>query len=161
MLEIDWTIVLVIINFIILVILMGAFLYGPLLKFLDDRSISIQNDIDSAENSKIESEKILEEVKGHLRQAKLDGRKIIDDANEKSREDHKKILQEANLAKEEVLKESQIQTEAMVKQAKEELKREVIVIASDIAEKLIKSNIGNIDQEKIVEDYLDKWSWLC
>lgn len=158
MLEIDWTIVLVIINFIILVILMGAFLYGPMLKFLDERSESIKKNIDDAEKSKLSSEKVLEEVKEELRQAKLESRKIIDDANEKSRDEHKKILQEANLAKEDVLKESQVQTLAMVKQAKEELKKEVIIIASDIAEKLIKDNIGNIDQEKIVKDYLSQWS---
>jgi len=158
MLEIDWTIVLVIINFIILVILMGAFLYGPMLKFLDERSESIKKNIDDAEKSKLSSEKVLEEVKEELRQAKLESRKIIDDANEKSRDEHKKILQEANLAKEDVLKESQIQTIAMVKQAKEELKKEVVIIASDIAEKLIKDNIGNIDQEKIVKDYLSQWS---
>ena len=158
MLEIDWTIVLVIINFIILVVLMGAFLYGPLIKFLDDRSASIQSDIDSAEESKLDAEKVLEEVRAELQKAKVEGRKIIDDANEKSREEHKSILQEANAAKEEILAESQVQTSAMVKQAKDELKKEVVVIASEIAEKLIKDNIATIDQEKIVNDYLAKWS---
>ena len=158
MLEIDWTIVLVIINFIILVILMGAFLYGPLMKFLDDRSASIQADIDTAEESKLGAEKVLEEVRAELQKAKAEGRKIIDDANENSREEHKKIIQEANTAKEEILSESQLQTTAMVKQAKDELKKDVIIIASEIAEKLIKDNIATIDQEKIVNDYLAKWS---
>lgn len=158
MLEIDWTIVLVIINFIILVVLMGAFLYGPLIKFLDDRSASIQSDIDSAEESKLEADKVLEEVRAELQKAKVEGRKIIDDANEKSREEHKQILHEANAAKEEILAESQVQTAAMVKQAKDELKKEVVVIASEIAEKLIKDNIATINQEKIVDDYLAKWS---
>ncbi len=158
MLEIDWTIVLVILNFIILVVLMGAFLYGPLMKFLDERSASIKSDLDTAEQNKIDSEKVLDEVRAEFQKAKVEGRKIIEDAEEKSRDEYKKIVLEANTAKEEILAESQVQTAAMVKVAKDELKKEVVVIASEIAEKLIKDNIATIDQEKIVNDYLSKWS---
>ncbi len=157
MMSLNWTMVLTIINFLILMYILYVFLYKPLLEFLDKRAEKIRNDLETAEKSRIEAEELLKKREEQLREARLEAKKIIEDAEVKAREQAKKILEDAENLKSSILKEAEEQKEHIINEAKKELIKEVISLSTFIAEKLIKENLENINQEKIIKEYLEKW----
>ena len=59
MLDINiWNFIWSAVNIVILFILLKIFLFKPINKLMDDRTQSIQNDIDSAEKAKKEAEEL-------------------------------------------------------------------------------------------------------
>ena len=91
-----WNFIWPIINIILLFILLKIFLFKPLKKMMDERTASIQNDIDSAEKAKLEARELAEANRETLAQARKEAQDIIAQAK-----------QEAASVKSELLKSSQ------------------------------------------------------
>ena len=81
-----------IINFLILLYLLNRFLTKPLSQFLTNRSESIKQNIEAAESSRTDAEKILKEQKELLKQAHQESQEIRKKAEESSKKELKKQL---------------------------------------------------------------------
>ena len=58
MVDFDATFFAQIVNFIILLCILGKFAFKPLMNMLDERSNRIANDLDSAEKTRVEAEEL-------------------------------------------------------------------------------------------------------
>ena len=70
------------INFIILLVLLGVFGYKPILKMLDERQAKIKESMELAEEIKLQSARTEEEVKAQLETARKEGQQIIAQATQ-------------------------------------------------------------------------------
>ncbi len=147
-----WTIII----FIILVLILKKFAWGPLLKSLTEREQKIKESIDNAEYMKQESEKMLAEHKLMLAKADEESRRIIAESKEmaeKVRADtlHKTTEEAHNLIQQ---AKSEIQREKI--SALNELKDEVANLAVRAAGKIIDENLNPDKQKQIVEGFINQ-----
>jgi F-type H+-transporting ATPase subunit b len=139
-----WTAVV----FILLVILLKKFAWKPILTAVENRNESIENALKAAEKAKedIESltadnERILNEAKlerdALLKEAREIKDKVIAEAKDKAKTEAEKILVSAK---------EQITNEKMA--AITELKNQVAELSIEIAEKIIKSELEDLNKQK-------------
>ena len=83
-------------TFVILIILLKKFAWGPLKEVMDKRERDINKDIDDAEQAKINAQKLEEENRKTLKETQDEVQKILDDAKIQARKQHEEIIHEAN-----------------------------------------------------------------
>ena len=70
MVSLNFTLIAQVVNFIILLVILAKFAYKPLLKALDDRRAKIIQDMDSAEQTRLDAEALKKEYTAQLSNAK-------------------------------------------------------------------------------------------
>ena len=90
------TTIVTLVTFVILIILLKKFAWGPLKEVMDKRERDINKDIDDAEQAKINAQKLEEENRKTLKETQDEVQKILDDAKIQARKQHEEIIHEAN-----------------------------------------------------------------
>lgn len=155
MLDIDiWNFIWAIVNIAILFVVIRAFLFKPINKIMDERTKSIQNDIDSAQKSREEAEELKTEYTQTLADAKAEAQQIIVKARE-----------EASAAKQEMISSSEEEARQIIdtasktienerKRAMQEAQSYVADLAIAAASKIIGENVDDEKNRRLVDDFL-------
>ncbi|HIB36307.1 F0F1 ATP synthase subunit B [Mesonia sp.] len=142
--------------FVILVLLLAKFAWRPILGLIKERESSINDALDSAEKARLEmknlqasNEKLIKKAREErdemLKEARTIKEKMISEASTEAEEKASKIL--AN-AQETIIAEKQA--------ALAEIKAQVASLSIEIAEKVVKKELDNKeDQMKLVDSMLD------
>ena len=141
--------------FLLFLLLLWKYAWGPILKAVKAREDMIQNALESAEKAREEMKVLQADNEAILRKAREERDKILRDA----RTAYDKMLAEA---KDKSIRES----EALLKKAKElierekdaainEVKREVAHLAIEVASKVVGETLkSDAEQQKLMERYL-------
>tara|TARA_Y100001968_G_C19201650_1_gene640280 strand:- start:143 stop:634 length:492 start_codon:yes stop_codon:yes gene_type:complete len=132
--------------FILLLVLMKKFAWGPILKALNEREQSIQTALDQAEEAQKQISEATSKVAQILEQGKKEKEKLIKETqielSEYKKEQQSKINTQIdaqlNSAKEEIAQQKRA--------AIGELKNTVAELSIDIAEKILKKELENPNQ---------------
>lgn len=95
-----------IINFSLLLILLTALMYKPVLKMLDERATRIRESLDKAEEIRREAERTEQQFEARIKEARQEGQAIIaqatkagermvDEARDKARQEAEAVLERA------------------------------------------------------------------
>ena len=90
MVDINFTIVAQVINFVILLGILAKFAYKPLLKAMEDRRLRIIKDMDTAEHTRLDAEALKKEYGEQLANARKEASGIVDKANKIAQNTHGK-----------------------------------------------------------------------
>ena len=134
--------------FILLVILLKTYAWKPILTAVNNRNESIEKALQAAEKAKVEmenlnadNERILSEARkerdGILKEGREIKDNIIAEAKDKAKVDAEKIL---TTAKEQIINEKM--------KAITELKNQVANLSIEIAEKILKSELQDLNKQK-------------
>ena len=116
MLDIDhWNFIWAAVNFILLFILLKIFLFKPVGKIMDERTRTIQDDLDAAKKSKEEAEALKKEYEDSISEAKEKAQEIIMKAHE-----------DAESEKSAILKKSQEEADQMISDANKTIENEFL-----------------------------------
>lgn len=141
--------------FLLLLILLRRFAWGPIMNAIKAREDMIQNALDSAEKAREEMKVLQADNETILRKAREERDKIIRDA----RMAYDRLLADAR-------EKSQAEADAMVKRTKElierekntainEVKKEVARLAIDVASRVVNESLkSDEEQHKLIERYL-------
>ena len=141
--------------FVLLLLLLRKYAWGPILNAVNDREEGIKNALAAAENAKKEmqnvtadSERLLKEARAEresmLKEAREIKDKIVADAKELSKVEGDKMIKQAQAA-----------IEGEKKAALADIKNQVATLSIDIAEKVIKEQLTSKDKQlKLVADML-------
>ncbi len=95
MLDLHWQLMLVVLAiFFFLIYQLNNRLYGPLIKFVDDREESIARDLKESSALSGDSEELLEKARGNLDSAKNEAARMRHEAIEKIKEESAAALEE-------------------------------------------------------------------
>jgi len=147
-------IVWAIINFLILVAILNKFLYKPVTKMLDERKNEVVNNLNMAERSKQDAEKLKEEYALHLQNAKSEAQEIVVKATKMGEETKNEIVSQARVEAEKVSVKAQEEIRLEKTKALAELRDEVATLAVLAAGKIISRTIDTKDHEKMVKDFV-------
>ncbi|MBO6304971.1 MAG: F0F1 ATP synthase subunit B [Selenomonadaceae bacterium] len=156
MIDINSTLIAQILNFLILVAILRAVAYKPIVKVMQARSKKIQESIDQADMDRRSAENLLAENKAKLAAAGKKADEIIEKAEK-----------EASVLREERIEATKREIEQMKKAAAEEIERdrlkmqenlksEVVALSMAAAGKIIEKNLSEKDNEGIIKSFIDK-----
>ena len=91
-----WTWLFAIINFIILFFVIKKFFWTKITSFMDARSDSIQQQLDSAAANEKEAEALKAEYTQVLNNAKAEAAKILEDSREAAKKEYNRIIEKAH-----------------------------------------------------------------
>jgi F-type H+-transporting ATPase subunit b len=144
-------------NFAILVtVLVIIFKKLDVKSFFRKRTESIADTLNELEIKKKEAEKTYEEYKQKLSQLDKETDRILQEYIEQGEREKARIIANAEKAAAEIRVATDRAIEQEIKSAKEGLQAEIAELSVTAAEALLKEKIGAEDQEKLVDDFMQK-----
>ena len=139
------------ITFAILVWFIKAVLWEPMLKMLDARKKRIADGLAAAESGRREKEMAEQRAKEIIDEAKSQAAEIIGNAQARAGEIVEEGKQDARSEGERLLTAAKAQMTQEVNQAKEGLRKQVIVLALEGAEKILMQEVNAAEHNKALE----------
>ena len=142
--------------FLILMVLLKKFAWGPLMGIMKERENHIAGEIESAEQSRIETKKLLEEQRELLKESRNESATLIENAKKQAEMQREEIIalakQESDRLKESAKQEIEQQKEQAVAAIREQVASLSILVASKVIEK----EITEADQAKFITDIIQE-----
>jgi len=153
-----WDAVWLFINFGILMFFLIKYGREPIMRFLDNHKDEIGNNLKQNEELLAQAEAEYEE--SQTRYAQLDQRitELEEQRNNEARIARERILREAEETSAKILDEARGMAESEMKKAWISAKVELVEMAMEEAEKLIRESISREDEERIIKEYMDRLS---
>jgi F-type H+-transporting ATPase subunit b len=143
-------------NFAVLAIGLFLVLKKPLSQALNGRIQGIKEQLEDLEAKKKEAEAKLVEYDAKMAALDQEAQALLDEYAKQGEAAKARILEEAEAAAEKLKEQASRNIESEFMQAKAELKAEIVEKALAKAEAIIKEKINSDDQEKLVDEYLEK-----
>ncbi|MBE0446502.1 MAG: F0F1 ATP synthase subunit B [Actinobacteria bacterium] len=147
-----WTIL----SFGLLVLLLGKFGFGPLVKMLEARERKIRESIEQAEHARLEAERLLREYEEKLAEAKAEAQRLIAEGKQLGDNLRSEIVQKANEEAKRMIAKAEGQINLDVEQAIKELRAEVADLSISLASRVIEQEIDESAHEQLIEKYLSE-----
>lgn len=141
---------------IILLALLKKFAWGPLMGIMKQREDYITNEIEAAEKSREESNKLLEEQKELLKEARLEAQNMIENSKKHGDNQRQEIIATAREEAERLKELARIEIEQQKEQAVAALREQVATLSVLIASKVIEKELNEEDQQKLINDYIQR-----
>ena len=119
---------------------------------LDKRQKAIEDSIDSAERTRVDAKKLLDEYRERLQEARRQADEIVTRAR-RTAETHE---QDARAAREQLMEQTRRDIEAETRRAIQEIRREVADLTVAATEKVTRKTLTEDDQRRLVEDALSE-----
>ncbi|MEN8136317.1 MAG: ATP synthase F0 subunit B [Thermodesulfobacteriota bacterium] len=143
-------------NFGGLLIILIVALKKPIANGLKGRRQEIIEKFDDLEAQKTEAERIYQEYEAKLSKIDEEVQSIISGAVKQGEAEKVRIIEDANRAAGDIQRQAEMAIQHELTEAKLALRSEIAEQAVQMAEDLIKQNLKEADQSKMVEDYLEK-----
>ncbi len=129
-------------------------LFNPARDFLKKRAQRVKDNIDSAEKAKADAEALRLEYEDKLRNIHMEENEILSAARRKALENEAKIIESARTEAAAIIARADKQAELEIKKAQDDIKKEIITVASMIAGKVVSEKIDTDIQDSLVDDTL-------
>ena len=141
-----WTIV----NFILLLILLRAFAWNPILSAIENREKKIQDSIDNADKAQEEAEKKFQEYKDLLEKGKKESVEIISQAKERAGKIKNEMLEKTDLETKSLLEKAKNEIALEREKAVKEIKARVADISIALASKMISKSVSPEEHRELI-----------
>ena len=137
-----------------LFLLMSNLLFNPARKLLKDRQSRIAKDISDANEDKESAAALKAEYEGKLKDIDKEAEVILSEARQKALKNESKIIDEAKQEAARIIKRAQEEADLEKKHAMDDVKQDMIQIASMMAQKVVAASIDTKIQDSLVEETL-------
>lgn len=137
-----------------LFLVMSKMLFNPVRKMLEERRAKIAGDIDAAENDKKDAAALKADYEAKLRDIDKEAEQILSEARQKAQKNAARIEGEAKEEAARIILRANEEAELSKKRAMDEVKQEMITVASMMAAKVVAANIDAAVQDTLVEETL-------
>jgi len=147
-----WTAV----TFVILLLLLKRFVWGPILDAVDRREQSLKIMSDNAEQSRKEAQELLERYERKLAQARKDVNKIIEEGKSKAGKSTDEIIAKARTEAGDLLERAKVEISRERDTAAAEIREHVVKISLKAAERLIQKTLQERDHRQFIEQAISE-----
>ena len=144
------------ITYIILLALITKFAWKPLMNVMQEREQHIASEIDQAEQSNQEAKRLMNEANDELKNTRQNAQQIIDDANETAKNQQADLIKAAKEEAARIKENARLEIEQERDKAIQALQTQVGSLSVQIASKVIEKELSETEQEKLINDYLEK-----
>ncbi|OSM06204.1 putative ATP synthase F0 subunit beta [Magnetofaba australis IT-1] len=146
----------VIVSFVALLFLLRKYVVPAVNDVLDARAKRISDEIEAAENSRKEAERLLEEHRTQLAEARANINQMMEQAQKDATANREKAMAEldADLSKKKDAAMAEIDTAR--KKAMSEIRGVAVDVAMEVAEKLIAKSVDKKQAESLANEAIEK-----
>lgn len=148
------TAIFAIINFAILVVLLKVFLYKPVCNMLDSRKQEVANNLKSAEDAKLEAQKLKDEYAAQIQNARSAAQDIINQATKIGEQTKADIVNEAREEATRLVAKAQDEIVREKTEALNEIRNEIADLAVLAASKVVGKTIDVADHQNMVNNFV-------
>lgn len=145
---------LILVAVFILFLFMSKLLFNPVRKLLQDRKQRIADDIENAEKDKEDAKALKAEYEAKLKNVEKEAEAILSETRQKALKSEQKIVDEAKQEASRIIARAQAEAELEKKHAMDDMKQEIVQIASLMAAKVVAANIDTTIQDSLVDETL-------
>jgi F-type H+-transporting ATPase subunit b len=145
-----WTLIV----FAVLVVVLGKFAWGPILKNVEAREKGIQSAIDEAARRNVEAAKLLDEHRAQLADARRQANELIAEGRAAGEGVRKTIEEKARAEAQQIVERARQEIERERDAAIAALRKESVDLALAAAAKLMQQNLDQNKDRLLVERYL-------
>jgi len=143
-----------IINFAIIVFVLGKLLYKPILDILEKRRREITQGLELTEKMRHEEEKMALKREKLLEVARRESHVILEEARRQAKDEEKDILASAHQEAEQVITKGKAEVERLHEQMRKDIRKEVVELAGIMAKMILSKSITSGDQHKIIQKHI-------
>ncbi len=143
--------------------LLSYFLFNPVRDMLEKRKQRVADDQETAKREKEDAIAFKEEYDQKLKQVDKEAEAILSAARKKAMQNEAKIIAEAKEEAARIIARANAEIELEKKRALDDMKQEMITIASMMAEKVVAASIDTNVQESLIDETLKEMgegTWL-
>ena len=165
--DLDWQLIadscLMIIAVFVLFLVMSYFLFNPARKMLNSRKEKIQNELETAKRDMEEAGRLKEEYENRLKNIDKEAEAILGEARRRGLKNKDQIVANAKEEAGRILDRAHVEAELEKQKISDEVKQEIISVASVMAGKVVAANIDASVQEQLIDETLKEMgdkTWL-
>ena len=144
------------INIAIVIAVLGFILYIPVRDFLDRRRQGIADQIASAEEQEKQANENKALYESKLKTIETERNEILDSARKRVQEKEVQILAEAKKEAEALRNRAQLDIEREKEKAQDEMKAQIIQIASLMAGRYLSANMDSDTQNRLLDEVISE-----
>ena len=152
LINVDKSLIVQVVNFLILLIVLHRLLYKPLLAKMEERTAAIKKSLEEAQAARADAARQQEENVGRLRAAHQEAASIREQALKEAADEQRRLVEAARGEAQRLVEAARTQMDADLRRAREELRREVGDLATAVAEKLIRKSLREDDHRRIIAE---------
>jgi F-type H+-transporting ATPase subunit b len=154
LIEVNGSLLIQLVNFLILLAVLYRFMYRPLVGALEGRSSAIKQQLAEAQGAREEAQRQLAAMEERIRAAHAEAQATRDRALREAAELRERLAAEARQEAARLVETAQAQIAQEVRRARGELRAEVGALATQVAERLIRKSLSDEDHQRIVREAL-------
>jgi F-type H+-transporting ATPase subunit b len=140
--------------FLVLMVVLSRFAFGPLTKAVRAREQSLQQAIDAAKADREAAAKLLQEHEARIEAARGEAQKLIADGRSIAEKMRGDLLEQTRKEQQDMLERARREIEREKDRAIAQLRREAVDLALAGASKVIEQNLESQKNRQLVESYL-------
>ncbi len=144
-----WTLVI----FLLALPFMWKFVFGPILKALEEREEASRNSARAAESAREETERMRAQIQQDLDAARREAAHQVAAAKARAGEREQELLGAAKAEAERERARARAEIETALASAREVLRREAVELGVQVAEQVISREFSEADQQRLVADF--------
>lgn len=149
-------IIVTVVIFLILLVLLKKFAWGPLMGVMDQRAEMIATEIEQAEKSRIESKELLEEQRSLLKEARNDAQAIVENAREQGESQREDIVKVARNEVARLKEEATLEIASEREKAVAAVREEFVSLSILAASKVLGKELSEEDNRALIEETIAK-----
>jgi len=154
--NLNMTLLVQMVNFLILIVLLHRFLYKPLTQFLATRADGIKRSLEEAKAAREAAAKAQQEYEARIAATRREAAALRESAVREVEEERQRLLKVSRDEAARLLTEAKAQIEQEVKRAKTELRAEVVGLSLGVAERLIGRRLTTDDDRRLAEQVVQE-----
>ena len=151
-----WTALLVLLNTLTIFFVGKKFLFGPVMKMIQERQQEIDDMYSQADTARTSAQALEEEYKLKLSAAMETGERIVKDATMRGQAKEEEILLQANAEASRIRSKAEADIAMERKKALNDAKDEISGMAMAIAEKVVGRELNAADQGKLIDEFISE-----
>ena len=144
------------VNIFLLFLVASYFLFNPVRNLLKKRQDMIEADIEAAKKDKEDAAVLKSEYDEKIKAADKDADMILAEARKKGLAKEEQIIEEAKAEAGRIIDRANNEIELEKKRAADDMKKEIIAVATAMASKVVSGKIDADIQESLVDDTLNE-----
>jgi F-type H+-transporting ATPase subunit b len=145
-----WTLV----TFLISLWILRRYAFGPLAALIEKRRTLVRENLEAAENSRDEAQKLLDDYKQQLAQARREAGEIVERARRTGAELERQMRDEATAQRERDIAAAKAAIAAETRQAIDEIRNQVADLTLLATEKVVGRTLDESEGRRLVEEAL-------
>jgi F-type H+-transporting ATPase subunit b len=147
-------VIVALVSFLVLFGILAKFAFPPITNMLEKRAATIKESLEKAEETRIEAERLLDEYKAQMAEARQESVKVIEQGRKVAEGIKDEIVAKANEESAAILAKAREEIQAEKRAAIAQLQGSVADISVQVAGKLIGATLKAEDHSALIERFM-------